>query len=62
MAKRQTRRSVSLGVVHYTRLLEYAQANGASSSQVTEYARWNNRCARRWTRTPSGPGVVTAPG
>lgn len=38
MAKKQTRRTVSLGIGHYTRLTEYAKANGASAAQVAEFA------------------------
>lgn len=38
MAKLQTRRTVSIGADNYTRLVEYARANNASASQVTEYA------------------------
>jgi hypothetical protein len=38
VAKKQTRRTVSLGVGYYTRLVDYARANNASAAQVTEYA------------------------
>lgn len=38
MAKKQTRRTVSLGRDYHTRLLDYAKTNAASAAQVTEYA------------------------
>ena len=38
MARKQTRRTVSLGVGYYTRLVDYARENNASAAQVTEYA------------------------